>query len=62
MAPETKTEAFLLRMGATETRMLRELSEKTGLARADVVRQPFRREHAQLFGDEPRAKPKTKRK
>jgi hypothetical protein len=62
MAPEAKTEAFLLRMGPTETRMLHELSEKTGLSRADVVRQLIRREHAQVVGDGPRAKPKPKRK
>jgi hypothetical protein len=63
MAPEAKTEAFLLRMGTTETRMLHELSEKTGLTRADVVRQLIRREHAQVIGDEPGPKrPKPKRK
>lgn len=62
MAPEQKSEAFFVRMGATETRMLLELSDKTGLSRSDVVRQLIRREHAQVFGEEPRPKPKPKRR
>lgn len=62
MAPEQKSEAFFVRMGVTETRMLLELSDKTGLSRSDVVRQLIRREHAQVFGEEPRPKPKPKRR
>jgi hypothetical protein len=62
MAPEPKTDSFLLRMGATETRMLLELADHIGLNKSDVVRQLIRREHAQVFGDAPRQKPKPKRK
>lgn len=59
MAPEPKTDSFLLRMSPTETRMLLELSEKIGLTKSDVVRQLVRREHAEVFGEEPmRKKPK----
>jgi hypothetical protein len=63
MAPEPKTEAFLLRMGPTETRMLAELSDKSGLTRADVIRQLIRREHAAVIGEGAGPKrPKPKRK
>jgi hypothetical protein len=62
MAPEPKTGGFYMRMGETEDRMLEELSERIGLSRADVIRQLIRREHTQVFGDKPRAKPKPKRK
>jgi hypothetical protein len=48
MAPEQKTEKFILRMGPTELKMLQELSDKTGLTKADVVRQLIRREHTEL--------------
>jgi len=61
MAPEQKTEAFLIRLGRTEDKMLRELSDQTGLTRADVVRQLIRREHAATIGQAP-SKPKPKRK
>lgn len=56
MAAEQKTEQFLIRMGRTETKMLKQLSEHTGLKRADVVRQLIRREHAQVFGTEAKLK------
>lgn len=56
MAPELKSEVFMIRMGATEASMLRELAEKSGLTRTDVVRQLIRREHGALFATE--AKPK----
>lgn len=62
MAPEQKSEAFFIRMGPTEIRMLLELSDKTGLSRSDVIRQLIRREHAEVFGDEPRPRPKPKRR
>jgi predicted DNA-binding protein len=58
MAPEAKTEQFLFRLGQTEAKMLQELSDKTGLTRADVIRQLIRREHAQVFAEAP---PKRKR-
>lgn len=45
MSPEQKSESFLVRMGPTELKMLQELSEHTGLTKADVVRQLVRREH-----------------
>jgi hypothetical protein len=61
MAPEQKSDAFFVRMGETETRMLLELSERSGLSRSDVVRQLIRREHAQVFGEAPTPKrPKRK--
>jgi hypothetical protein len=53
MAPEAKTEQFLFKMGETEARMLNELSEKTGLTKADVLRQLIRREHAAVIGEAP---------
>jgi hypothetical protein len=56
MAPEPKTGAFYMRMGATEDRMLEELSERIGLSRADVIRQLIRREHANVFGEAPAPK------
>jgi hypothetical protein len=62
MAPEPKTGAFYMRMGETEDRMLQELADEVGLSRADVIRQLVRKEHAQVFGKEPRPKPKPKRK
>jgi hypothetical protein len=62
MAPEPKTGAFYMRMGETEDRMLQELADEIGLSRADVIRQLVRREHAQVFGKEPRAKPKPKKR
>jgi hypothetical protein len=63
MAPEPKTGAFFLRMAETENRMLLELSEHTGLNRADVIRQLIRREYAAVLGDKPAPKrPKPKRK
>jgi hypothetical protein len=61
MAPEQKTEKFLLRMGLTEVRFLEDLADHTGQTRADVVRQLIRREHAAVFGASP-AKVKRKRK
>lgn len=48
MSPEQKSESFLLRMGPTELRMLQELSDHTGLTKADVVRQLIRKEHTEL--------------
>jgi hypothetical protein len=62
MAPEGKTDSFLLRMGATETRMLLELSDRIGLTKSDVIRQLIRREHEQVFGEAPAKRPKPKRK
>jgi uncharacterized protein YmfQ (DUF2313 family) len=50
MANEQKSEAFFVRMGPTEVKLLEQLSEKTGLSRSDVVRQLIRREHAQVVG------------
>jgi hypothetical protein len=60
MAPEPKDEPFLIRMGKTEARMLHELSDRSGLSRADVVRQLIRKEHGAVFGQEP-TRPKRKR-
>jgi hypothetical protein len=48
MSPEQKSESFLLRMGPTELRMLQELSDRSGLTKADVVRQLIRKEHAEV--------------
>jgi hypothetical protein len=62
MAAEPKTGAFYLRMGQTEDRMLRELAERSGLNRADVIRQLIRREYAKVFEEEPRAKSRPRRK
>ena len=57
MAPEKKDDALLVRMGETETKMLTELADQTGLSRADVIRQLIRKEHLQVFGQAPK-KPK----
>lgn len=48
----------MLRMGVTEIKMLEELSDHTGLSRADVIRQLIRREHVAVLGGKPK---KTKR-
>jgi hypothetical protein len=56
MAIEPKSDSFLLRMSPTETRMLLELAEKTGLSKSDIVRQLVRREHAETFGEATRVK------
>jgi hypothetical protein len=45
MAPQAKTEALLVRMGEIEAAMLTDLSDHSGLSRADVIRQLIRREH-----------------
>lgn len=67
MSPEQKTESFLLRMGPTELRMLQELSDRSGLTKADVVRQLVRKEHSAVAAPvksaltgakRPKAKPK----
>lgn len=52
MATEQKSEAFFVRMGPTEVKMLEQLAERTGLSRSDVVRQLIRREHAQVIGQQ----------
>ena len=61
MAAEPKSEVFLFRMSVTERRMLDELTERTGLKSADILRQLVRREHAAIVGTAPRGKPKPKR-
>jgi hypothetical protein len=61
MAPELKTANFLVRLGATEERMLADLAEASGLSRADIVRQAIRREHAAVFGAGPPRKAKPKK-
>ena len=50
-----------MRMAETEDRMLLELSEHSGLSRADVIRQLVRKEHAHVFGAKPPQRPKPKR-
>jgi predicted DNA-binding protein len=61
MSPEQKTEKFLIRFAPSELRMLVDLSERTGLTKADVVRQLVRREHVQVFGEAPKPKRKLKK-
>lgn len=58
MSPEQKSESFLLRMGASEVKMLEQLADHTGLSRADVIRQLIRREHAAELGTTPKKKQK----
>ena len=60
MAPELKDLNFLVRLGATEAKMLADLAETTGLSRADVIRQAIRREHGAVFGAGPPRKSKKK--
>jgi hypothetical protein len=60
MSPEPKDLSFLVRLGATEAKMLADLAETTGLSRADVIRQAIRREHAGVFGSGPPRKAKKK--
>jgi hypothetical protein len=61
MAPELKNLQFLIRLGATEAKMLADLAETSGLSRADVIRQAVRREHVAVFGARPPRKAKLKR-
>ena len=50
MAPDAKTETFIIRLSPTEAQMLAELADNTGESRANVVRQLIRREHAIALG------------
>ena|SRR5882672_3598976 len=61
MAPELKDLNFLVRLGATEAKMLADLAETSGLSRADIIRQAVRREHAVVFGAGPPRKAKSKK-
>jgi len=62
MAPDAKTETFIIRLSPTEVQMLAELADQSGESRANVVRQLLRREHAATFADRAKtAKKKPKR-
>jgi hypothetical protein len=61
MAPDAKTETFIIRLSPSEVQMLVDLADKSGETRANVVRQLIRREHASTFGEAPVPK-KRKRK
>ena len=59
VAPDPKTERFMIRMDETERQMLTELAEMDGVSEANVVRQLIRREHARRSADDRRPrKPK----
>jgi len=60
MAPDAKTETFIIRLSPSEVQMLVELSDKSGESRANVVRQLIRREHASAIGAKAVKKPKRK--
>ena len=57
MAPELKTERFMIRMDPEERRMLTELADLDGLSEATVVRQLIRRAHAERAAEKAK-KPK----
>jgi predicted DNA-binding protein len=61
MAPEQKSKKLLIRFAPTELQMLIQLSERTGLTKADVVRQLIRREHSDTIGVAPKPKRKPKK-
>lgn len=62
MAPDAKTETFIIRLSPSEVQMLAELADETGESRANVVRQLIRKQHAATLGDRPKTtKKKTKR-
>ncbi len=46
---EPRSERLNLRASPTEVRMLEELSEASGLAMSDIVRQLVRQEHEAMF-------------
>jgi len=59
VAPDLKTERFMIRMDAVERQMLTELADLDGVSEATVVRQLIRREHARRSTEERRPrKPK----
>ena len=58
VAPEPKTERFMIRMDAEERQMLTELADMDGISEANVVRQLVRREHAARSKERDRKKPK----
>jgi hypothetical protein len=60
MVKERQTERAAMRFTPTESRMLEELSELTGLSRTDVVRQAIRREYAERIGDQTKTRRKKK--
>jgi predicted DNA-binding protein len=62
MAPDAKTETFIIRLSPSEVQMLAELADETGESRANVVRQLIRKQYAATLGDRPKtAKKKPKR-
>ena len=52
VAPDLKTERFMIRMDASERQMLSELADLDGVSEATVVRQLVRREHARRSTNE----------
>lgn len=58
VAPEPKTESFMVRMSPTERRMLSALAEQAGESDAAIVRRLVRAAHAELA---PQPKPKKRR-
>lgn len=45
-----RVDQVLVRLSTDETAMLGRLSEASGLARTDIIRQLIRREHERRFG------------
>lgn len=62
MAPDLKTERFMIRMDPAERRMLTELADADGLSEATVVRQLVRQAYAARSQARPPKRPKPKRK
>jgi hypothetical protein len=58
VAPDPKTERFMIRMDEEERKMLTELSDADGVSEATVVRQLLRKAHAERFRGKPPKKSK----
>jgi hypothetical protein len=58
VAPDPKTERFMIRMDEDERRMLKELSDADGVSEATVVRQLLRKAHVERFRGKPANKSK----
>ena len=60
MAPTERDHMFHVRMSQEERKMLEAIADRDGLSASDKVRQLIRREHAALFSEPTRPKPKRK--
>ena len=62
MAPLERTKRINLHATEAEQEMLRELAERDGVSMSDYIRQHIRRSHAEVFGAQPVAKPKARKR